>query len=181
MATNIGKVGIVAKGVWNNSATYEVLDAVGYNGGTYIAKQNVPANTVPTNTTYWQPALVDDIESYDLSGISLIYESAGATNPTYTVNAVSSLVRRGTTVSMLLRLNISAKGSGNTLKITGLPVVPYQSRTIITAEGAALGAVSSGFIDKSSASIVFHTGSGANLNSTDLSTGDMLIGAVFVI
>ena len=57
MATNLGKVGIVMKGTWSNSATYEVLDAVGYNGGLYIAKQDVPANTTPTNTTYWQNAL----------------------------------------------------------------------------------------------------------------------------
>ena len=57
MATLVGKVGIVAKGAWNNSATYEVLDAVSYNNGLYIAKQAVPANTVPTNATYWQVAL----------------------------------------------------------------------------------------------------------------------------
>lgn len=57
MATNLGKVGIVMKGAWSNSATYEVLDAVSYNNSLYIAKQNVPANTVPTNTTYWQLAL----------------------------------------------------------------------------------------------------------------------------
>lgn len=57
MATDLGKVGIVTKGTWSSSATYEILDAVSYNGGLYIAKQAVPANTAPTNTTYWQEAL----------------------------------------------------------------------------------------------------------------------------
>lgn len=57
MATNVGKVGIVMKGDWNSSATYEVLDAVSYPNGLYIAKQAVPANTAPTNTTYWQKAI----------------------------------------------------------------------------------------------------------------------------
>lgn len=57
MATLVGKVGIVMKGAWSSSAPYEVLDAVSYNNGLYIAKQAVPANTVPTNTTYWQPAV----------------------------------------------------------------------------------------------------------------------------
>lgn len=57
MATDLGKVGIVMKGNWSSSATYEGLDAVSYNGGFYIAKQAVPANTVPTNTTYWQVAV----------------------------------------------------------------------------------------------------------------------------
>ena len=61
MATLVGKVGMVAKGDWNNSATYEALDVVQYNNGTYIAKQAVPANTLPTNTTYWQAALTSSI------------------------------------------------------------------------------------------------------------------------
>lgn len=57
MATDLGKVGMRMRGNWSNAATYEVLDAVSYNGGIYIAKQNVPANTAPTNTTYWQAGL----------------------------------------------------------------------------------------------------------------------------
>ena len=57
MATDIGKVGIVLKGAWSSLTAYEVLDAVSYNNGLYIATQAVPANTAPTNTTYWQPAI----------------------------------------------------------------------------------------------------------------------------
>ena len=57
MATDLGKVGMRMRGDWSSSATYEVLDAVQYNNGTYIAKQAVPANTAPTNTTYWQSAV----------------------------------------------------------------------------------------------------------------------------
>lgn len=57
MATLVGKVGMVMKGDWSSSATYEALDAVSYNNALYIAKQNVPANTAPTNTTYWQVAI----------------------------------------------------------------------------------------------------------------------------
>lgn len=54
---DLGKVGIVTKGAYNPANTYETLDAVYYLGETYLAKQNVPANTAPTNTTYWQKAL----------------------------------------------------------------------------------------------------------------------------
>ena len=57
MATDLGKVGMRAIGDWSNSATYEVLDVVSYQNGLYVAKQAVPANTVPTNTTYWQNAV----------------------------------------------------------------------------------------------------------------------------
>ena len=66
MATDLGKVGIVMKGDWSSSATYEALDAVSYNNGLYIAKQAVPANTTPTNTTYWQQA----ISGFSISPIS---------------------------------------------------------------------------------------------------------------
>ena len=54
MATDLGKVGMRMRGTWSSSTAYEVLDAVSYNGSLYIAKQAVPANTLPTNTTYWQ-------------------------------------------------------------------------------------------------------------------------------
>ncbi len=65
MATDLGKVGIVMKGAWSNSVTYEKLDAVTYNNALYIASQDVPAGTLPTNTTYWQlsasiPANISD-------------------------------------------------------------------------------------------------------------------------
>lgn len=71
MATDLGKVGIVMKGAWNSSATYEALDAVNYNGGTYIAKQAVPANTAPTNVTYWQIALANPAD-YDNKNVFFV-------------------------------------------------------------------------------------------------------------
>ena len=57
MATDLGKVGMRMRGDWDSSTAYEVLDAVSYLGSLYIAKENVPENTTPTNTTYWQQAL----------------------------------------------------------------------------------------------------------------------------
>ena len=57
MAPDLGKVGIRLRGNWNSTNTYEVLDMVYYNNSSYIAKQAVPANTLPTDTTYWQVSL----------------------------------------------------------------------------------------------------------------------------
>ncbi len=72
MATDLGKVGIVMKGTWSSGTTYEALDAVTYNSGTYIAKQSVPAGTLPTNTTYWQVGLstagLPNIASQNIAG-----------------------------------------------------------------------------------------------------------------
>lgn len=54
MATTVTiKIGLVDKGDYSSSATYQVLDMVKYNGITYLAKQDVPTGTVPTNTAYW--------------------------------------------------------------------------------------------------------------------------------
>jgi hypothetical protein len=55
--TDIGRAGMVMKGDYNSASTYETLDAVSYSNALYVAKQNVPAGTVPTNTTYWQTAI----------------------------------------------------------------------------------------------------------------------------
>ena len=54
MATDLGKVGIRLRGEWSSAATYEILDAVTYQHGFYIAKQAVPANTAPTQTAFWE-------------------------------------------------------------------------------------------------------------------------------
>ena len=74
MATDLGKVAIVAKGTWSSSATYEVLDAVSYNNGLYLAKQDVPANTAPTNTTYWQAAITDSYNYVSCNDITDLYD-----------------------------------------------------------------------------------------------------------
>lgn len=52
--TNLGKVMVVNKGAWDATATYSILDIVSNAGSSYLAKQNVPAGTLVTNTTYWQ-------------------------------------------------------------------------------------------------------------------------------
>lgn len=51
--TDLGKIGIVAKGDWSDTTAYEKNDVVYYNGDSYIAKTDVTAGTLPTNTTYW--------------------------------------------------------------------------------------------------------------------------------
>ena len=80
-ATDLGKVGIVMKGAWSSSATYEELDAVYYNSNTYIAKQAVPANTDPTNTTYWQIALDSQVKP---TIISETHEFTSSSTTSYT-------------------------------------------------------------------------------------------------
>lgn len=49
----LGKVGILLKGEYNSSITYQKLDVVTYNGESYSAKIETQGN-LPTNTEYWQ-------------------------------------------------------------------------------------------------------------------------------
>lgn len=48
-----GRVLLMPRGDYDNTATYEMLDIVSYNGSSYIAKGTTTGN-LPTNTTYWQ-------------------------------------------------------------------------------------------------------------------------------
>lgn len=45
---------VTARGVWEADEHYYYLDIVTYGGGSYLAKTDVPAGTLPTNGTYWQ-------------------------------------------------------------------------------------------------------------------------------
>ena len=45
---------VTARGEWEADGHYYYLDIVSYNGGSYLAKTDVPAGTLPTNGTYWQ-------------------------------------------------------------------------------------------------------------------------------
>ena len=51
--TTLGKVSVTPKGAWSNATAYDVLDIVSNSGSSYLAKQNVPAGTALTNTSYW--------------------------------------------------------------------------------------------------------------------------------
>ncbi len=46
--------GIVGAGEWDNTIAYYKDDLVQYNGALYRALTDVPAGTVPTNTSYWE-------------------------------------------------------------------------------------------------------------------------------
>lgn len=62
---NIGRVRIGFKGAWDNATSYVALDAVAYNGSSYVARIDVPAGIAPTNTTYWQMIAQRGIDGND--------------------------------------------------------------------------------------------------------------------
>lgn len=72
-STIIGRIVPTPRGTWTNSIVYKKLDIVYYQGVSYIAKKEVPANTLVTNTEYWQVIT---------SGTKGDTGSRGATGPT---------------------------------------------------------------------------------------------------
>jgi hypothetical protein len=50
---NLGRIGIVPKGEWNNIFTYNRLDLVAYAGGGYVSLVDNNNNKLPTDTAYW--------------------------------------------------------------------------------------------------------------------------------
>lgn len=53
--TNLGTVAIHGEDEWSPSKAYTKLSVVSYNGGSYMAKQAVPAGTALTDSEYWMP------------------------------------------------------------------------------------------------------------------------------
>ena len=133
MATDLGKVGIVMKGAYNSANTYEELDAVKYNTGTYIAKQAVPAGTTPTNTTYWQEALtpVGSVKTYALNP-----------NQTTMFDAVAGMViviGRGSSAKGLYMLDFSST-LVELIAATGATISYYNGHVDIAVAGNAISA-----------------------------------------
>lgn len=124
MATLVGKVGIVAKGNWSNSATYEALDCVSYSGGIYIAKQAVPAGTLPTNTTYWQAGL--EIKSKEVTDTTSV---VGNFDPGISANNII------VGVVATEYIGIAFKNSSNAwrCRFLDLTTIEYVKNTSITA------------------------------------------------
>lgn len=54
-ATNLGKVSVQPRGEWDATTAYYKLNVVSHSGGSYLAKQDVPAGTLLTNNEYWMP------------------------------------------------------------------------------------------------------------------------------
>lgn len=53
-STNLGKVAMIPKGIWNAQTAYTKLNVVTIGGSSYLAVQDVPAGTSVSNTAYWQ-------------------------------------------------------------------------------------------------------------------------------
>lgn len=73
--TNLGRVGMVLRGEYSPSTSYERLDVVSYQKGAYCAKTAV-SGVVPTNSTYWQTIVSMNDVSEDMYDSILAAQSA---------------------------------------------------------------------------------------------------------
>ena len=85
MATfNLGQVAIVPRGNYNSGTAYNKLDAVTYQGGTFLCLQ-AATGQAPTNTTYWTPmALGIKAVAATVSGTNISFTLTLADNTTVT-------------------------------------------------------------------------------------------------
>ena len=94
VSTPVGKVMVTPKGAYSTSATYEMLDIITKDGSSYIARQNVPANTPVTNTTYWMLIAEkgDPGASFDGEGVTGVVAVAnGGTGASSASQALTNL------------------------------------------------------------------------------------------
>lgn len=126
-SVNLGKVVMIPKGTWSASTAYEYLDIVTDDGSSYVAKQDVPAGTALTNTTYWQP-----IAAKGDTGLQMLTESTESTATATKNYAIGDLV---IVDNQLLRVT-SAIANGGTITVgTNAEVVDVE--TLITEKADA--------------------------------------------
>lgn len=76
--TGMAGIGLVWKGEWSTATTYGQNDAVGYQGSSYISKQDNNTNNVPTNTMWWDLWIAKgDTGEQGLQGIQGIQGETG--------------------------------------------------------------------------------------------------------
>lgn len=85
--TNLGRVGMVLRGEYSPSTSYERLDVVYYQKGAYCARTAV-SGVAPTNSTYWQTIVSMNDVSEDMYDSILAAQTATDNANTAADNAV---------------------------------------------------------------------------------------------
>lgn len=182
MATLVGRAGLVLKGAWDSDATYDIMDVVTYNNSVYIAKQLVPAGTLPTNTTYWMVAI-------DASLLARKVASATAGNIA-TLDANGDLKDGGVAVGSTdissigdgsvkgAISNLDTRVTGNTSDITRLTTAKFGDVIEYDTSDTALRTFGyDGYlILVGTGDIYVYSGEGGNINSYMIWTGDSVFG-----
>ena len=113
-----GKVAITLKGDWNNTTTYEKLDAVTYNNGLYIAKETSTGVT-PVNGDTWMLSVqsVDAIEFEKIIDGTTVVGKATNANTADTLNVGTADLEniKTTFTETTTRENINSKETLGTL------------------------------------------------------------------
>jgi hypothetical protein len=81
--TGLPGAGIAWQGEWSNSTAYGTNDAVGYQGSSYVSKQDGNTNHVPTDTAWWDLWVAKgDAGDTGPQGMQGIQGATGATGAT---------------------------------------------------------------------------------------------------
>lgn len=110
MATfNLGQVAIVPRGAYSSSTAYNKLDAVTYQGGTFLCLQ-AATGKAPTNTTYWTPMAL---------GIKAVAATVSGTNISFTLTLADNTTVT-TTPQAITQTTVGAHTIGTNELVTNL-------------------------------------------------------------
>lgn len=75
-----GRIGFVVKGTYDNTATYDFLDAVYYNNATYVAKKLTVGNEPQSSSEFWQVLVDGEVDFNDIAPTFLQAETRANIN-----------------------------------------------------------------------------------------------------
>ena len=83
-----GRIGFLIKGTYDNTATYDFLDAVYYNNATYVAKKLTVGNKPQSSSEFWQVLMDGEVNFNDIA-------------PTFTQAETRANINSGEKISVL--------------------------------------------------------------------------------
>lgn len=89
-AGQTGDAGLVWEGSWSIFGAYVTGEAVSYNGSSYIATQDTPAGTLPTDAAYWNVLAAAGVDGSSGGG-----SGAGSDTARYKVAGITSAIFAG--------------------------------------------------------------------------------------
>ena len=147
---SIGQVGLNWRGDWSDKVEYSKDDAVRFNANSYIAINESPAGTKPTDDDYWQP-MSDELDKAAVDTASLI------------ISSIAALGAVGSAIASLLGLaavTTTAEGAATTATAAAATATAAEA-TATAAEATATAAEATANTAQEEASVAQETASAA--------------------
>ncbi len=130
-----GAVGLVWEGSWSILGGYVAGEGVSYNGSSYIATQDTPAGTVPTDTAYWNVLAAAGLDGSSGSGGG----GTGSNTAHYKVAGITSAIFAGNSGSRALNAACKAQFGATARMANSLEAALYPPLAAVSGMGWVQG------------------------------------------